>query len=107
MGNVDKHLSHFKSIELSFGSSEHVHNIASNAVLSESIASDIANQQSIGKSIWICLKGCMERKAFGTLQKMGKLQTFKSAGVMIKTKIEGKLFELKEDNQLLQRVLAI
>ena len=52
MGNVDKLLSHFKSIELSFESSEHMYNIASNAVLSESIASDIANQQSIGKKMF-------------------------------------------------------
>ena len=36
-----------------------------------------------------------------------KLQTFKSSGVMIKTKIEEKLIELKEDKQLLQRVLTI
>ena len=28
------------------------------------------------------------------------MQTFKSSGVMIKTKIEGKLIELKEDKQL-------
>ena len=44
MGNDDKLLSHFKSIKLSFESSEHMHIIASNAVLSECIASDIANQ---------------------------------------------------------------
>ena len=36
-----------------------------------------------------------------------KLQTFKSSGATIKTKIEGKLIELKEDKQLLQRVLTI
>ena len=46
------------------------------------------------KSIWDAMKKC-------------KLQTFKSSGVMIKTKIEGKLIELKEDKQLLQRVLTI
>ena len=84
----------FKSIELSFASSEHMYNIASNAVLLESIASDIANQQSIGK------RRCMSEKIFGqkriwdTMEKC-KLQTFKSSGVMIKTKIEEKLIELK------------
>ena len=36
-----------------------------------------------------------------------KLQIFKSSGIMIETKIEGKLIELKEDKQLLQRVLTI
>ena len=46
------------------------------------------------KNIWDAMKKC-------------KLQTFKSSGVMIKTKIEGKLIELKEDKQLLQRVLTI
>ena len=44
-------LSHFKSIELSLESSEHMYNIASNAVLLECIASDIANQQSIRKKM--------------------------------------------------------
>ena len=38
------------------------------------------------KSIWDAMKKC-------------KLQTFKSSGVMTKTKIEGKLIELKEDKQ--------
>ena len=52
MGSVDKLFSHFNSIELSFESSEHMYNIVSNAVLSESIASDIANQQSIGKKMY-------------------------------------------------------
>ena len=84
----------FKSIELSFASSEHMYNIASNAALLESIASDIANQQSIGK------RRCMSEKIFGqkriwdAMEKC-KLQTFKSSGVMIKTKIEEKLIELK------------
>ena len=36
-----------------------------------------------------------------------KLQIFKSSGIMIETKIEGKLIELKEDKQLLQRVLTV
>ena len=46
------------------------------------------------KSIWDAMKKC-------------KLQAFKSSGVIIKMKIEGKLIELKEDKQLLQRVLTI
>ena len=44
MAKIDKLLPHFKSIKLSFESSEHTYNIALNAVLSESIASFIANQ---------------------------------------------------------------
>ena len=70
MGNVDKLLPHFKSIELSLESSEHMHSIV---VLSESIASNITNQYSIGKkmyenfkseriygekSIWDAMKKC-------------------------------------------------
>ena len=46
------------------------------------------------KSIWDTMKKC-------------KLQTFKSSGVMNKTKIEGKLIKFKKDKQLLQCVLTI
>ena len=46
------------------------------------------------KSSWEAMKKC-------------KLQTFKSSGVMIKTKIEAKLIELMKDKHLLQRVLTI
>ena len=52
MGNVDKLLSHFRSIELSLESFEHIYNINSNAVLSESIASNSANQQSKAKKMY-------------------------------------------------------
>ena len=52
MGNIDKLLSHFKSLKLSFESSEHMYNIASNTVLSESIASYITSQQNIGKKMY-------------------------------------------------------
>ena len=48
-----------------------------------------------------------EEKSIWDAMKKLKLQTFISSGVMIKTKIEGKLIELKEDKQLLQRVLTI
>ena len=69
MSIVDKRLSHFKSIELSFESFEHMYNIASNAVLLESIASDISiNKVQEKRSMKIlCLKGYMERKAVGKL----------------------------------------
>ena len=69
MDNVDKLLSHFKSIETSFESSEHMYDITSNAVLSESVASDITNQQSIKKRCMkvLSVKGYMKRKAFRTL----------------------------------------
>ena len=68
MGNVDKLLSHSKSIELSFQSSEHMYNIASNAVLLESIPLNIANQQIIGKKMYENFKSerIYEEKAFGT-----------------------------------------
>ena len=80
MGNVDELLSHFKSIELSFESSEHMYNIASNAVLSESIASDIANQQSIGKKMYESFKSerIYGEKSIWEAMKKCKLQTFKS-----------------------------
>ena len=109
IGNVDKLLSHFKSIELSFESSEHMYNIGSNAVLSESIALDIANQQSIGKKMYENFKSerIYGEKSIWDAMKKCKLQTFKSLVVMIKTKIERKLIELKEDKQLLQCVLTI
>ena len=108
MGSVDKLFSHFNSIELSFESSEHMYNIVSNAVLSESIASDITNQQSIGKKMYGNFKSeriYREKNVWDAMKKC-KLQTFKSSGVMIKTKIEEKLIESKEDKQL-QRVLTI
>ena len=108
MHNVDKLLSHFKSIEISFESSEHMYNIASNDVLSESVASDVTNQQSIGKKMYESLKseGIYGEKSISDGMKMCKLQTFKSSAVMIKTKIEEKLIQLKEHKQLLQRVFA-
>ena len=90
-------------------SSEHMYNIASNAVLSEGIASDIANQQSIGKKMYENFKTERiygEKSIWDTMKKC-KLQTFKSSGVMNKTKIEGKLIKFKEDKQLLQCVLTI
>ena len=67
MGNVDKLLSHFKSIELSFQSSEYMYNIASNAALLESIASNIANKQIIGKKMYENFKSerTYGEKAFG------------------------------------------
>ena len=109
MHNVDKLLSHFKSIEISFESSEHMYNIASNDVLSESVASDITNQQSIGKKMYESFKSerIYGEKSISDDMKMCKLQTFKSSGVMIKTKIEAKLIELMKDKHLLQRVLTI
>ena len=75
----------------------------------ESIASDIANQQSIGKKIKESFKSerIYGEKSTWDAMKKCKLQTFKSLGVMIKTKIEGKLIMLKEDEQLSQRVLTI
>ena len=90
--NVDKLLSHFKSIELSFESSEHTYNIASNAVLSGSISSDIANQQSIGKKVYENFKSerIYGEKSIWDVMKKCKLQTFKSSGVMVKMKIEGR-----------------
>ena len=108
MGNVDKLLFHFKSIKISFESSEHMYNIASNDVLSESVASDITNQQSIGKKMYESFKSerIYGEKSISDDMKMCKLQTFKSSGVMIKTKIEEKLIQLKEHKQLLQRVFA-
>ena len=108
MDNVDKPLSHFKSIETSFESSEHMYNIASNAVLSESVASDITNQQSIKKKMYESFKSerIYGEKSISDAMKKCKLQTFKSSGVMIKTKIEEKLIQLKEHKQLLQRVFA-
>ena len=67
MGNVGKLLCHFKSIKLSFQSSEHMYNIASNAVLLESIASNITNQQIIGKKMYENFKSerIYGEKAFG------------------------------------------
>ena len=86
-----------------------MYNVVSNAVLLESIPSDIANQQIIGKKMYENFKS---RRMFGEksiwdAMKKCKLQTFKSSEVMIKTKIEAKLIELMEDRQLLQRVLTI
>ena len=109
MGNFDKRLSHFRSIELSFQSSEHMYNVVSNAVLLESIPSDIANQQIIGKKMYENFKSgrMFGEKSIWDAMKKCKLQTFKSSEVMIKTKIEAKLIELMEDKQLLQRVLTI
>ena len=80
MDNVDKLLSHFKSIETSFESSEHMYNIASNAVLSESVASDITNQQSIKKKMYESFKSerIYGEKSISDAMKKCKLQTFKS-----------------------------
>ena len=47
-----------------------------------------------------------EKRIWDAMKKF-KLQIFKSSGVMIKTKIEGRLIKLKEDKQFLQRVLTI
>ena len=65
----------------------------------ESIASDIANQQGIGKKIKESFKSerIYGEKSTWDAMKKCKLQTFKSLAVMIKTKIEGKLTMLKED----------
>ena len=80
MDNVDKLLSHFKSIETSFESSEHMYNIASNAVLSESVASDITNQQSTRKKMYESFKSerIYGEKSISDAMKKCKLQTFKS-----------------------------
>ena len=108
-GNVDKLLSHFKSIDLSFESCEHMYNIPSDAVLLESITSDIANQQSTGKKMYEPFKSerIYGEKSIWDAMKKYKLQIFKSSGVMFKTKIEEKLIEFTEDKQLLQCVLTI
>ena len=55
----------------------------------------------------LSLKGIYGEKSIWDAMKKCKLQTFKSLGVMIKTKIEGKLIQLKEDKELLQHVLTI
>ena len=78
MGNVDKLLSHFRSIELSLESSEHMYNITSNAVLTESITLDTANQQSKGKKMHENFKSEMiygEESIWDDMKKC-KLQTF-------------------------------
>ena len=63
-----------------------MHNIASNAVLSESIASNFANQQSRGKKIYESFKSerIYGEKRIWDAMKNCKLQTFKSSRVMIK-----------------------
>ena len=69
MGNVDKLLPHFKSIELSLESSEHKHSIV---VLSESIASNITNQQGIWKKMYENFKSEMihrEKSIWDTMKK--------------------------------------
>ena len=39
--------------------------------------------------------------------KQRKLQTFKTQGKTVKTKIEGKIVELKENRALMQRILVV
>ena len=107
-GNVDKLLSHFKSIEFPFESSEHMI-ILLQMLFYREVLHQILTINSIGKKMYENIKSerIYGEKRIWDAMKMCKLQTFKSSGATIKTKIEGKLIELKEDKPLLQRVLTI
>ena len=109
ISNADKLHSYFQSLDVSYANSDNVYNIVSNAVLPESIAPDVLDQENIGKNMYqdfLSERIYGEKSIWDTMKKR-KLLTFKSSGTTIKTKIEGKVVELKEDKALLQRILII
>ena len=107
--NVNKLCSMMEIKDVTFADLQSVYNIVSKAVLSEQAESDTITHVAIGTEMYKTFlneRVTGERSIWEKMKKR-KMLTFKSSGKTLKTKLEGKVVELKEDRSLMRRILVI
>ena len=95
------------NLDVTFSDSDSVYNLVSKYVLSQE-AENVINQSKIGREMYTQL----EERVTGTESiwnnmKKRDLWTFKTLGKTVKTKIQGKVEELKENRALIQRIIVV
>ena len=97
--NIRKLVEMMQSFNLNFDDNSCVFNVVSKAVLPDSVADEVLNNHVVGDDLYQefieeRLKG--EKSVWSSLKKR-KLKTFKTQGKMLKSKVEGKVVQLKEE----------
>ena len=92
-------------LNLDFSNSEKVYSIVSKATLRSNILEGVSEHKEIDKNSYTYfieqqLRG--EKSVWGQMQKCN-LETFKSMSKVVKTKVQEKVIELKEEKSLILR----
>lgn len=105
--NVNKLIAEMKIFDVTFTENNSVFNVISKAVLSEDIADELLQHDSIGMKLYeefVTSRIQGEKSIWGKMTKR-KLKTFKSQLVVTKRKVDGKTIQLREEKSLLSRLL--
>ena len=106
--NVQKLLDTMASFSVTFAAeNDSVYNVVSKAVLPETVANDLLHHQRIGFDLYNefisdRIQGSLS--IWSPMKKYG-LKTFKTQMKAVKSKVAGKLFEMKEEKNLMARFL--
>ena len=106
-GNVRKLLDTMRSFSITFSESTSVYNIVSKAVLPDAVANHLLNHQTIGPDLYneFILKRMQGSLSIWAPMKKRGLKTFKTQIKIIKSKVAGKLVQMKGEKNLMARFL--